>query len=107
MNPPPAWPGRSASSGPGCSGRPSGSGCAPAASTSCSPTPRPPTYGAGRPDDGGAEPALIVVAVPPDLVSRVVADELAAHPAAVVTDVASVKGAPLAELQEAGLDLSR
>ncbi|MBO1737201.1 prephenate dehydrogenase [Leifsonia sp. TF02-11] len=64
-------------------------------------------YGAGRPDDGGAEPALIVVAVPPDLVSRVVADELAAHPAAVVTDVASVKGAPLAELQEAGLDLSR
>ena len=64
-------------------------------------------YGAGRPDDGGAEPALIVVAVPPDLVSRVVAEELAAHPAAVVTDVASVKGAPLAELQEAGLDLSR
>ncbi len=53
------------------------------------------------------EPALIVVAVPPDLVSRVVADELAAHPAAVVTDVASVKGAPLAELQGTGLDLSR
>jgi prephenate dehydrogenase len=64
-------------------------------------------YGAGRADDGGAEPTLIVVAVPPDLVSRVVAEELAAHPAAVVTDVASVKGAPLAELQEAGLDLSR
>lgn len=64
-------------------------------------------YGAGRPDDGAAEPALIVVAVPPDLVSRVVAEELAAHPAAVVTDVASVKGAPLAELQEAGHDLSR
>ncbi|WP_295124359.1 prephenate dehydrogenase [uncultured Leifsonia sp.] len=64
-------------------------------------------YGAGRADDGTAEPALIVVAVPPDLVSRVVAEELAAHPAAVVTDVASVKGAPLAELQEAGLDLSR
>lgn len=64
-------------------------------------------YGAGRADDGAAEPALIVVAVPPDLVSRVVAEELAAHHAAVVTDVASVKGAPLAELQEAGLDLSR
>ncbi len=48
-----------------------------------------------------------MVAVPPDLVSRVVAEELTAHPAAVVTDVASVKGAPLAELQEAGLDLSR
>jgi prephenate dehydrogenase len=64
-------------------------------------------YGAGRADDGVAEPALIVVAVPPDLVSRVVADELAAHPAAVVTDVASVKSAPLAELQAAGIDLSR
>ncbi|WP_426623377.1 prephenate dehydrogenase [Leifsonia sp. McL0607] len=64
-------------------------------------------YGAGRPDDGGAEPTLIVVAVPPDLVSRVVAEELTAHPTAVVTDVASVKGAPLAELQAAGLDLSR
>jgi len=64
-------------------------------------------YGAGRLDDGGVEPVLVVVAVPPDLTGRVVAEELAAHPAAVVTDVASVKVAPLAELQEAGLDLSR
>lgn len=64
-------------------------------------------YGAGRPDDGGEEPQLIVVAVPPDLVARVVAEELAAHPDAVVTDVASVKVAPLAELQEAGLPLDR
>ncbi|MEN2739256.1 prephenate dehydrogenase [Microbacterium sp. X-17] len=64
-------------------------------------------YGAGRPDDGTAEPALIVVAVPPDLVSRVVAEELAAHPGAVVTDVASVKGQPLAELAATGIDLSR
>lgn len=64
-------------------------------------------YGAGRPDDGGSEPTLIVVAVPPDLVSRVVAEELAAHPDAVVTDVASVKGAPLAELEAAGIDLRR
>ncbi|WP_348786955.1 prephenate dehydrogenase [Leifsonia sp. NPDC080035] len=64
-------------------------------------------YGAGRPDDGAIEPVLIVVAVPPDLVSRVVADELAAHPAAVVTDVASVKVAPLAELEDAGVDLAR
>ena len=55
-------------------------------------------YGAGRLDDGGAEPTLIVVAVPPDLTGRVVADELAAHPGSVVTDVASVKVAPLAEL---------
>jgi len=64
-------------------------------------------YGAGRLDDGGVEPALIVVAVPPDLTGRVVAEELAAHPEAVVTDVASVKVAPLSELQEAGIDLSR
>lgn len=64
-------------------------------------------YGAGRPDDGAVEPALIVVAVPPDLVARVVADELAAHPGAVVTDVASVKIAPLAELRSTGLDLAR
>ena len=64
-------------------------------------------YGAGRLDDGGAEPALIVVAVPPDLTGRVVAEELAAHPGAVVTDVASVKVAPLSELEEAGVDLAR
>ncbi|AGW42110.1 prephenate dehydrogenase [Leifsonia xyli subsp. cynodontis DSM 46306] len=64
-------------------------------------------YGAGRPDDGGAEPALVVVAVPPDLVARVVAVELAAHPGAIVTDVASVKVAPLAELERGGADLSR
>ncbi|WP_223694845.1 prephenate dehydrogenase [Leifsonia poae] len=64
-------------------------------------------YGAGRPDDGSVEPQLIVVAVPPDLVARVVLAELAAHPDAVVTDVASVKMAPLAELQAAGADLTR
>ncbi|SEH81294.1 MULTISPECIES: prephenate dehydrogenase [unclassified Leifsonia] len=64
-------------------------------------------YGAGRLDDGGAEPALIVVAVPPDLTGRVVAEELAAHPGAVVTDVASVKVAPLSELEEAGVELTR
>jgi prephenate dehydrogenase len=64
-------------------------------------------YGAGRLDDGGAEPALIVVAVPPDLTGRVVAEELAAHPGAVVTDVASVKVAPLSELEEAGVELAR
>lgn len=64
-------------------------------------------YGAGRPDDGAVEPALIVVAVPPDLVASVVAAELAAHPAAVITDVASVKVAPLAELEAGGAELSR
>jgi prephenate dehydrogenase len=64
-------------------------------------------YGAGRADDGSSEPALIVVAVPPDLVGSVVLAELAAHPDAVVTDVASVKVAPLAELEASGADLSR
>ncbi|MEO7017749.1 MAG: prephenate dehydrogenase [Leifsonia sp.] len=64
-------------------------------------------YGAGRSDDGSTEPVLIVVAVPPDLVATVVRAELAAHPLAVVTDVASVKVAPLAELETSGAELSR
>lgn len=64
--------------------------------------------GAGRlpaPDD--APPALVVVAAPPDVTGDVVAAELAAHPRAVVTDVASVKGAILATLRGAGADLTR
>ena len=64
-------------------------------------------YGAGRaaaPDDS---PALVVVAVPPDSVAAVVAAELAAHPDALVTDVASVKSGILAELVESGADVSR
>lgn len=64
--------------------------------------------GAGRlprPDD--APPALVVVAAPPDVTGEVVAAELAAHPQAVVTDVASVKGAVLATLRSAGADLTR
>lgn len=64
--------------------------------------------GAGRlPADGDVEPALVVVAAPPDVTARVVADELAAHPAAVVTDVASVKASVLADLRAAGADLTR
>jgi prephenate dehydrogenase len=64
-------------------------------------------YGAGRaarPDD---LPELIVVAVPPDLTATVVAAELAAFPDATVTDVASVKVAPLDELEAAGIDITR
>ncbi len=64
-------------------------------------------YGAGRlpqPDD---RPELIVVCVPPDVTARVVAAELAAYPHALVTDVASVKVAPLEELRASGSDLSR
>lgn len=64
-------------------------------------------YGAGRADDSQVEPELIVVAVPPDVVSSVVAAELAEHPNAVVTDVASVKVAPLEELRAHGINLAR
>lgn len=64
--------------------------------------------GAGRlpgPDD---EPVrLVVVAVPPDVTGEVVAAELAAHPEAVVTDVASVKSAVVGVLEASGADLSR
>ncbi|WP_029287364.1 prephenate dehydrogenase [Cellulomonas sp. HZM] len=64
--------------------------------------------GAGRPataeDD---EPALVLVAAPPDVTAAVVAAELAAHPHAVVTDVASVKGHVLDELRASGADLTR
>ncbi|GAB3597798.1 prephenate dehydrogenase [Angustibacter peucedani] len=63
--------------------------------------------GAGRlagPDD---VVDLVVVAAPPDVVADVVAAELVAHPAAVVTDVASVKSLPLQRLHDLGADLSR
>ncbi|MDD9207018.1 prephenate dehydrogenase [Georgenia sp. 10Sc9-8] len=47
------------------------------------------------------EPTLVVVATPPDVAGPTVVAELAAHPDAVVTDVASVK-ALIAEEVEAG-----
>jgi prephenate dehydrogenase len=47
------------------------------------------------------------VCVPPDVVAHTVAAELAAFPNALVTDVASVKLAPLGELQAMGADISR
>ncbi|PWB96414.1 prephenate dehydrogenase [Homoserinimonas hongtaonis] len=64
-------------------------------------------YGAGRKARDTDDPALIVVAVPPDLTAEVVAQELKAFPDALVTDVASVKVAPLSELSLVGADLSR
>ena len=64
--------------------------------------------GAGRlPADDDAPVRLVVVAAPPDVTADVVIAELRAHPLAVVTDVASVKGAVLDELVAAGADLSR
>ncbi|ADG74822.1 Prephenate dehydrogenase [Cellulomonas flavigena DSM 20109] len=64
--------------------------------------------GAGTPVDAASPaPALVVVAAPPDVTADAVAAALAEHPAAVVTDVASVKGHVLAELRTAGADLAR
>lgn len=48
---------------------------------------------------GDPEPALVVVATPPDVAAAVVLAELTAHPAAVVTDVASVKQRVVAEVR--------
>lgn len=64
-------------------------------------------YGAGRAPADGDAPELIVVAVPPDVVADVVAAELDRFPHALVTDVASVKLAPLQQLRTRGADLSR
>jgi prephenate dehydrogenase len=64
-------------------------------------------YGAGRapaPDDA---PGLVVVCVPPDVTATVVAAELAAHPDAIVCDVASVKQGVVDELTALGADLRR
>lgn len=64
-------------------------------------------YGAGRAPASDDAPGLIVVAVPPDVVPDVVAAELERFPEALVTDVASVKLAPLEQLRARGADLSR
>jgi len=64
-------------------------------------------YGAGRAAADGDAPQLIVVCVPPDVTADIVARELEAYPDAIVTDVASVKLAPLTELRDRGADVSR
>lgn len=53
--------------------------------------------GAGRPRQPGDRPQLVVVAVPPDHVGAVATEALLAGDA-VVTDVTSIKSAPLAEV---------
>jgi len=63
-------------------------------------------YGAGRAVRADDAPSLVVVAVPPDVTADVIERELAAFPNAVVTDVASVKLAPLRELRARGVDLT-
>jgi prephenate dehydrogenase len=64
-------------------------------------------YGAGRTARDDDDPALVVVAVPPDVTADVVERELTTHPRAVVTDVASIKLEPLRVLQARGVDLTR
>lgn len=64
-------------------------------------------YGAGHAPSENDAPALIVVCVPPDITAQIVARELAAYPAATVTDVASVKSGILSELRNLDADLSR
>lgn len=64
-------------------------------------------YGAGRLPGIDDAPGLIVVCVPPDVTAQVVARELGRYRDALVTDVASVKSAPLADLRDLGADLSR
>jgi len=63
-------------------------------------------YGAGRAAAADDDPTLVVVAVPPDVTADVIARELADHPDAVITDVASVKLEPLRELRARGVDLT-
>lgn len=56
--------------------------------------------GAGVPHPGTGTPQLVVVAVPPDHIAGEVIRALEAEPTAVVTDVGSVKGLPLAEVSD-------
>ncbi|WP_194408845.1 prephenate dehydrogenase [Microbacterium cremeum] len=63
-------------------------------------------YGAGRRASDGDDPALVVVAVPPDVTADIIERELTRFPRAVVTDVASVKLEPLRALRERGVDLT-
>ena len=64
-------------------------------------------YGAGHKATEADTPALVVVAVPPDVAAAVIAEQLAQFPDAVVTDVSSVKGSIVAELENLGVDATR
>ena len=63
--------------------------------------------GAGVQLTPDAAPDLVVVAVPPRAIADVAADSLQRYPLATVTDVASVKAAPLARLHGLVADTSR
>lgn len=63
--------------------------------------------GAGQALAANSVPDLVVVAVPPRAVPEVAADSLLRYPNTTVTDVASVKAAPLARLRGLTPDTSR
>ena len=65
------------------------------------------SYGAGRLASSSDSPKLILVCVPPQLTAQIVAEELAAFPGAIVTDVASVKSGILEELVQLGAPIER
>ncbi len=58
--------------------------------------------GGGDPDPGDEPVDLVVVGAPPDVTAQVVLAELAAHPGATVTDVASVKSGIRADVAGRG-----
>jgi prephenate dehydrogenase len=63
--------------------------------------------GGGEPDPGGVPVDLVVVGAPPDVTADVVARELADHPEATVTDVASVKSGIRTAVARSGADVTR
>jgi prephenate dehydrogenase len=63
--------------------------------------------GAGNATPPSTEPDLVVVAVPPDHLGQAVVDALGRWPGAVVTDVGSVKRAPLQQATQRCSDLRR
>ena len=58
-------------------------------------------------EENSPEPALVVVATPPDVAADQVIAALKEFPDALVTDVASVKSVILEEVSQAGADLTR
>ena len=64
--------------------------------------------GAGQKwEEGSPDPALVIVATPPDVAAEQIIAALKEFPAALVTDVASVKSVILEEVAQAGADLTR
>ncbi len=63
--------------------------------------------GAGTPTPPVTDPEVVIVAVPPGAVAQVAGAALRRFPNATVTDVASVKALPLAQLRSSGADISR